>query len=156
MTNKEKILKLVEDHDETVLKAIAERRANRAWLKKSQAIALKILQTLKAKGSKQKELAEAVGVSAQQVNKWVKGNENFTLETLTKLEAALGISLIEVSQESYTTKKQVAHIQLETKRNSPKRESNYTFRPRRKRESKVIALNEPSVYYPNKDYAYQP
>jgi transcriptional regulator with XRE-family HTH domain len=44
----------------------------------------------------QKELAERIGVSPQQVSKIVKGNENLTLETISKLEAALGVPLIEV------------------------------------------------------------
>lgn len=75
---------------------------NQEWLKKSQAIALKILRTLRTNKanniapSSQAQLAEKIGVSAQQVNKWVKGKENFTLETICKLEKALKIDLIEV------------------------------------------------------------
>jgi ribosome-binding protein aMBF1 (putative translation factor) len=70
---------------------------NRAWLQKSQAIALTILRALRVQGLTQKELAVQLNVSPQQVNKWVKGKENFTLETLTKIEQALKISLIEVA-----------------------------------------------------------
>lgn len=33
-------------------------------------------------------------VKPQTVHKWVKGKENFTFETLTKIELALGISLL--------------------------------------------------------------
>jgi transcriptional regulator with XRE-family HTH domain len=73
---------------------------NEKWLKHSQAIALRILRTLRAKNVSQKELAEKIGVSPQQVNKIVKGRENLTLETIAKLEAALGIVLLTLPPSS--------------------------------------------------------
>jgi transcriptional regulator with XRE-family HTH domain len=45
----------------------------------------------------QKELAFLLKVSPQQVSKWVKGNENLTLETISKLEVALNIDLLYVA-----------------------------------------------------------
>ncbi len=71
------------------------RRDNREWLKKSAAIALRVLDTLKALGLSQKGLAERMNVSPQQINKIVKGHENLTLETITSLEISLGIKIIE-------------------------------------------------------------
>lgn len=97
MSNKEKFLKLVSSEDASTLESIKRRKENRAWLKKSQAIALKILQTLKAKKLRQKQLAEMLGVSPQQVNKWVRGNENFTLETISKIEDVLKVDLMNIS-----------------------------------------------------------
>jgi len=41
-------------------------------------------------------LADKMEVSAQYINKIVKGSENLSLETISKLENALGIQLIEV------------------------------------------------------------
>lgn len=76
------------------------RFANKAWLQNSQAVALNILRSIRAKGVNQKDLAELLDVSPQQVNKWVKGNENFTFETISKIEKALGIKLISVSELS--------------------------------------------------------
>ncbi len=67
---------------------------NERWLKHSQFIALRILRTLRATNISQKELAEKIGVSPQHVNKIVKGRENLTLETISKLEAALEIELL--------------------------------------------------------------
>lgn len=73
---------------------------NQEWLKKSQAIALIILRKLRANKltetvpNTQVQLAELLGVQPQQVNKWVKGNENFTIETISKLEKALSIRLL--------------------------------------------------------------
>lgn len=70
---------------------------NKAWLKKSQAIALRILRHIRANSISQKDLAERLNVAPQQVNRWVKGSENFTLETISKIEIVLGIQLIDVS-----------------------------------------------------------
>lgn len=70
------------------------RKESKGWIRTSQKIAFKILQTLKAKKLKQKDLAELLDIKPQQVNKWVKGKENFTLETISRIENALSISLL--------------------------------------------------------------
>jgi transcriptional regulator with XRE-family HTH domain len=49
---------------------------------------------LREKGMTQKDLAEKLNVSPQQVSKIVKGKENLTLETISKLEYVLGVELI--------------------------------------------------------------
>ncbi len=78
------------------LEKAQRRAAEEPWKRRSQAVALAILRTLRNKKMSQKELAEIIGVSPQQVNKWVKGNENFTFETIAKLENALNIELMQV------------------------------------------------------------
>ncbi|TLU84805.1 MAG: helix-turn-helix transcriptional regulator [Chlorobium sp.] len=80
---------------------------NERWLKHSQAFALRILRTLRAKNISQKELAEKIGVSPQHVNKIVKGRENLTLETISKLEAALEISLLMVPSLASDTESEI-------------------------------------------------
>ncbi len=70
------------------------REINKSWLRHSRQIALKIAKTLKAQGLSQKQLAERLQVSPQQVSKILKGTENMTLETIAKIESALDISLI--------------------------------------------------------------
>jgi transcriptional regulator with XRE-family HTH domain len=94
--------------NENLLKELKWRQANRAWLRKSQAIAIKILSTLRTHGISQKELAEKMGVSPQMVNKIVKGSENLTLETISKIEVALGIHLIETAE---TLKEKLNHYE---------------------------------------------
>lgn len=37
-----------------------------------------------------------MNVSPQQVNKWLKGKENFTFETVSKIEDALNIELLSI------------------------------------------------------------
>ncbi len=90
---------------------------NEKWLKHSQAIALRILRTLRAKNVSQKELAEQIGVSPQQVNKIVKGRENLTLETIAKLEGALGIVLLMLPPSSEST----THSRSSTLSQEPKK-----------------------------------
>jgi ribosome-binding protein aMBF1 (putative translation factor) len=70
-----------------------ERRKNREWLKRAAAIGVKVLQALRRQGMTQRELADRMGVSAQQVNKIVKGTEHLTPETLVKLETVLNLTL---------------------------------------------------------------
>jgi ribosome-binding protein aMBF1 (putative translation factor) len=76
------------------------RRDNHEWLKKSATIAVRVLDTLKAQNISQKELAERMNVSPQQISKIVKGQENLTLETISNLEIALGIQIIGDKSES--------------------------------------------------------
>jgi ribosome-binding protein aMBF1 (putative translation factor) len=91
---KEKLSKLTSGQS-SVWKANAKyRRENREWLKKSAAIAIRVLDALKAQQLSQKDLAERMNVSPQQINKIVKGQENLTLETITNLEIALEIQII--------------------------------------------------------------
>jgi ribosome-binding protein aMBF1 (putative translation factor) len=70
------------------------RRENSVWLKKSAAIAIKVLTALKVQKLSQKDLAQRMKISPQQVNKIVRGQENLTLETISNLESALSITII--------------------------------------------------------------
>ena len=97
MNNKEKFLKLVSGSDDEYLEMLKWNIDNEPWLKRSQAIAFRILIRLKELNISQKDLAERIGVSPQQVNKWVKGKENLSLETISKLEKALDFELIQVT-----------------------------------------------------------
>jgi ribosome-binding protein aMBF1 (putative translation factor) len=72
---------------------------NVKWIRRSQFVALAILTALDDQGISQKALADKMGISAQQVNKWVKGSENFTFETIARLEEALNIELMSVVGE---------------------------------------------------------
>lgn len=69
-------------------------RDNREWLLISQQIALAIFFILQKEHISQKELAERMGVSPTYVGKLLKGKENLTLETIVKVEKAIGHQLI--------------------------------------------------------------
>ena len=51
----------------------------------------------------QKALAERMNCTQQYVSKVLKGRENMSLDTLSKLEDALGINLIYDEQTTYPT-----------------------------------------------------
>lgn len=71
-----------------------EMDANESWLRHSQNIALIMLDKMDELKMTQKQLAEKMKCSHQYVSKVLKGQENLSLETLTKIERALGISII--------------------------------------------------------------
>ncbi|MBD5298677.1 MAG: helix-turn-helix transcriptional regulator [Bacteroides sp.] len=71
-----------------------ERQANSSWLKHSRKIALKMLGKMNDEGITQSQLAERMGCKQQQISKILKGRENLTLETLSRIEGALDIRLL--------------------------------------------------------------
>ncbi len=71
------------------------RRENWYWLRHSQRIAVRVLIQMKEMGLTQKALAESMNCTQQYVSKILKGKENMSLETLSKLEHALGINIIQ-------------------------------------------------------------
>lgn len=97
------------------------RSKNKKWLKRSQAVALKVLRTLRENGLSQKDLAERLNVSPQQVNKWVKGNENFTFETISKIEDALQIELMSITgfETNHESNVQILELQYIRPSQSP-------------------------------------
>ena len=102
---KKKTLEFLETHQsETPSKWREEaewRRENWSWLRHSQKIAVKVLLQMKKEGLTQKVLAERMNCTQQYVSKILKGKENMSLDTLSRLENALGISLILDEQVAY-------------------------------------------------------
>ena len=91
-------LELVTATESSRWKERASRKAdNPKALEKSRVIAINILNQLRKLGMSQKDLAEQLQVTPQTVNSWVKGNSNFTIETIVRIEEVLGIELIGVS-----------------------------------------------------------
>lgn len=100
MTNKDKFLTLVSKEETRTINRAKERLSRKGFLKISKMISIKILVRLDELKWKHVDLAKNMGVTPQQVNKWIKGKENFTLETLVKLSNVLGIELISVPVEN--------------------------------------------------------
>lgn len=65
------------------------RIANKSWLHYSQKIAMQMLDKMEQMKITQKQLAERMNCSQQYISKILKGKENLSLETLTKIENAL-------------------------------------------------------------------
>ena len=72
------------------------RMANKSWLRYSQQIAMLMLDKMDELGMTQKKLAELMGCSQQYVSKVLKGQENLSLETLSKIERCLNIQILSV------------------------------------------------------------
>lgn len=72
------------------------RRENRSWLRRSQAIAMAMLDKMEELNLTQKALSERMGCSQQYVSKVLKGHENLSLDTICKIEDALDIQLMPV------------------------------------------------------------
>jgi transcriptional regulator with XRE-family HTH domain len=100
MTNKN-FKDLISGETSKVHEHIAFLKANKTWLKKSMRIAVAISKSLKDKNITQVTLATKLNVTPQYVNKILKGHENLTLETITKIEEILNLQLVSV--ETYTT-----------------------------------------------------
>lgn len=94
MNNKEKFLALVSKEKTSTEEKNKERIKNRAMLRESQQIAIKVLVKLDELGWSQKDLAKALVVSPQQVTKIVSGKENLTIETQIKLQNILNIPVL--------------------------------------------------------------
>jgi transcriptional regulator with XRE-family HTH domain len=110
MTNKEKFLALVSKEQTDTLERNRERIRNRAMLRESQKIALKVLLKLDELGWKQTDLAREMGVSPQQITKIVSGKENLTIETQIKLQTILNVPILASFYE--TKMKQAESIQV--------------------------------------------
>lgn len=67
---------------------------SRIFVDRSLEIAHHIFQLMEQKGLKQKDLAEKLGKSEAEVSKWLAGMHNYTLRSLSKLEAALESAVI--------------------------------------------------------------
>lgn len=76
------------------------RRSNRTWMRYSQYIAVLMHKKMKELSISQKQLAEMMNCSQQYISKVLKGHENLSLETLTKIENALGISIFKETNAS--------------------------------------------------------
>jgi transcriptional regulator with XRE-family HTH domain len=86
---------------------IAQRILNRTpkhthiFIDKYADIVVLISRLLKSKGITQKQLAENLGKKPSEISKWLSGEHNFTLETICKLEAELGETLLVVPKINY-------------------------------------------------------
>ena len=98
MSNLEKLTAIAVSRSKTASEKANWRRANKKWLRMSQEIALCVHYYLRKKGLTQKMLADSMGVSSAYIGKLLKGNENLTLETICKIQEAIGIEIVSASR----------------------------------------------------------
>jgi transcriptional regulator with XRE-family HTH domain len=106
--NIENFLKHVSKKSSGWLEKAKWQEENEDWLDVSFSVAVRVASTLSANKKanvypkSQVELAEAMGCSAQYVNKLLKGQENLQIETICKVQRILNIKLIEVPKAIIT------------------------------------------------------
>lgn len=71
------------------------RLANKEWLRYSQRIAMMMLDKMEELDLTQKSVSELMGCSQQYISKVLKGTENLSIETICKIESALGLRILE-------------------------------------------------------------
>lgn len=75
------------------------RLANKSWLRYSQRIAMIMLDRMDELDLTQKLLAERMGCSQQYISRVLKGTENLSIETISKIENALELEILEPALE---------------------------------------------------------
>ncbi|WP_119079074.1 helix-turn-helix domain-containing protein [Chitinophaga alhagiae] len=90
----------------TKLDVIYERvpEHTRLMVSKSFDITERILDLLDARGWTQKDLAEKLSKKESEISRWMKGTHNFTLETIAKIELALGETVLDTSKRPPASK----------------------------------------------------
>lgn len=83
---------------------------NKVFIEKYSDLVIKINEILKEKGMTQKELSKNMRKSPSEISKWLNGEHNFTLRSISKLEVELGEILIEIPRKS-----KKIHFYTETK-----------------------------------------
>ena len=73
-----------------------KRKENKRWLNYSQEIAMFLHEKMEELGLTQTALAERMNCTQQYISRILKGKENLSLETITRLEDALGIKLVTI------------------------------------------------------------
>lgn len=82
-------------------------RTNRRNISRAQAFALELLDYMDLNNIKQNELAEKMGVSAQQVSKILRAKSNLTFDSIDKIEDALEVTITSPKIEKINNKKQL-------------------------------------------------
>lgn len=70
-------------------------------------VAAKISDAMRSSGLNQKQLAEKMGKTESEVSEWLSGDRNFTLDTLTEIEHALNVSLVDTISSRYAYSERV-------------------------------------------------
>lgn len=99
MKTKEEIISRLKEHESATPSRWREnaewRMANKSWLRYSQRIAMMMLDRMEELGLTQTSLATKMGCSQQYISRVLKGTENLSIETISKIESALEMEILE-------------------------------------------------------------
>lgn len=80
-------------------------------------VAVKIADTLQAKGISQKKFAQMTGRSESEISEWLSGDRNFTIDTLSDIKKYLGLDLLNIPEMRITpVDNDVSRIKVAKKR----------------------------------------
>ena len=71
------------------------RQENEIWLRLSRSVALTIIDYMQENHLSRAQMAKHLGVTPQYLSRILSGTENFSLKSVAKIEAALGVSCLE-------------------------------------------------------------
>ena len=93
-----KALRFLEEHQSDTPSQFEEearwRQENEIWLRMSRSVALTIVDYMQENQLSRAEMAKILNVSPQYLSRILSGTENFSLKSIAKIEAALGISCL--------------------------------------------------------------
>ena len=86
--------------------------SNKVFVSKALDIADQLAAVLTERDMSQRELARLLGKGDSEVSKWLSGMHNPTLETISKLEAVLGVDLVvtKLNPDGYFNRKQLRKL----------------------------------------------
>lgn len=99
MKTREEIISKLNEHKSATYTKWREnaewRMVNKSWLRYSQHIAMLMLERMEELGLTQNSVAERMGCSQQYISRILKGTENLSIETISKIETALEMEILE-------------------------------------------------------------
>lgn len=94
-----KAIKFLEEHQSSTPSKFEEearwRQENEIWLRMSRSVALTIVDYMQENHLSRAEMAKALEVSPQYLSRILSGTENFSIKSVAKIEATLGVSCLE-------------------------------------------------------------
>ena len=95
---KSKVIHFLEEHQSSSPSKFEEearwRQENEIWLRMSRSVAMTIIDYMQEHKLSRSELASKLGVSQQYLSRILSGTENFSLKTIAKIEASLGVKCL--------------------------------------------------------------
>lgn len=100
----------------------------REFIRLNVSVANRIYDILEERGMSQKDFAKLMGKTEAEVSRWLSGTHNFTMETIARINYALGENVLEVPQ-----KPMFIFVRLDRSKQSMlpinKKESNRQYNP---------------------------
>lgn len=94
-----KAIKFLEEHQSNTPSKFEEearwRQENEIWLRMSRSVALTIVDYMQEKNLSRTEMAKTLQVSPQYLSRILSGTENFSIKSVARIEATLGVSCLE-------------------------------------------------------------